>query len=195
MKLGSISEIRTGMILSRKRADSEFDKAETYKLIAIKNVDEEGLFNNEPFEDFDSNDKLDQVYFTKEGDILFRLSHPYTALYIGKLYENLLIPSHFAKIRIKDHRYLPEYVAWYLNREKIKRELLRYQTGSVVPTTNIRILSSLRIKAMDKAKQESIINYNKLYLREKSLLKRLMKENERLNKAITNKLIGGKDND
>ena len=46
---------------------------EKYKAIAIRNIEADGIFNDEPIEEFESNDELDKDYFTEEGDIIIRL--------------------------------------------------------------------------------------------------------------------------
>lgn len=191
MKLGEISEIKTGIVLSRKRANSEFELVEKYKAIAIRNIEADGIFNDEPIEEFESNDELDKDYFTEEGDIIIRLSEPHTAVYIDKSKVGLLVPSQFATIKIEDSRFLPEYVAWYLNLDRVKIELLRHQTGNIMSTTNKNILSSIDIREIDRKRQEKIIKYHNLYLKEKGLLNRLIEENEKYYKCISNKLIGG----
>ena len=87
MRLGEFVEIRTGLVLTRKKAATEYEIESTgYK---HKNIEVDGRFNEEPFEVFKSSDELDKVYFTEEDDILIRLSYPHTAVYIDKNREGL----------------------------------------------------------------------------------------------------------
>lgn len=189
MKLGKIADIRTGLVLTRKKAAVQYEVKKTYKLITLKNIEDNGAFNEEAFEIFESNDELDEEYFTEAGDVLFRLSSPYTAVYIDQRTAGLLVPSYFSIIRIKTTKYLPEYIAWYLNSNKVKKELIKSHTGTAMSTTNNAILSSIEIKEIPIGDQKRIAQIKKLYLREWKLLNRLIKEKEKYYLGVTNKLI------
>ena len=63
MKLGNIAEIRTGLVLVRKKASVEYEVKKTYRLITLKNINDKGVFNKEDFEIFESNDELNKEYF------------------------------------------------------------------------------------------------------------------------------------
>lgn len=189
MKLGEISNIKTGLVLTRKKANIKYEIKDVYKLITLKNIEEDGAFNEEPFDTFKSNDKLDKGYFTEEGDILVRLSHPYTAVYIDESKTGLLVPSYFAIIKLKTKDYIPEYITWYLNTDEAKKELIKSQTGTNISTTNKTILSSIDIKEFSKEDQNRIKEIQKLYFKEKKLLIKLMEEKEKYYKAVINKLL------
>lgn len=79
MQLGDIANIKTGLVLSRKKVEIEYETKAIYKLFSFKNIGEDGTFIHESFEEFANNGILDDHYFTKEGDVLIRLSQPYAA--------------------------------------------------------------------------------------------------------------------
>lgn len=189
MKLGQIARIRTGLVLTRKKATIKYEIKNTYNLITLKNIEDNGTFNEEPFETFESNDKLDEGYFTEEGDILIKLSYPYTTVHIDKSKTGLLVPSYFSIIRLKTSKYIPQYVTWYLNSDKTKRELIKSQTGTAMLTTNKTILTSIRIKEISIEDQRRIAKVRELHLKEIHLLNRLIEEKEKYYKAVTNKLL------
>ncbi|HHU50159.1 MAG: restriction endonuclease subunit S [Caldicoprobacterales bacterium] len=189
MKLGEIAVIRTGLILTRKKATIEYEIQKIYKLITLKNIEDDGEFNKGPFETFESNDALSKEYFTKDGDILIKLSTPFTTICIDEKTAGLLVPSYFSIIRLQTPDYIPEYITWYLNSDKVKRELIKKQTGTSISSTNNTILSSINIKEIPVEDQKRIARIRDLYLKEKSLLKRLIREKEMLYKGITDKLI------
>lgn len=189
MKLGDIAKIRSGLILSRKKATIKYEIKKLYKLITLKDIQDVGLFNMDNIETFESNEELACRYFTKEGDILIRFSAPYTAIYIDREIEGLLIPSYFAIIRLNSKEFLPKYVSWYLNSDQVKRELTRSQAGTAMATTNNRILASINIKRIPLDEQKSIAKVRDLYLRERGLLDRLIGEKDKYYQAITKELI------
>ena len=189
MKLGEIAKIKIGLVLIRKKAKIKYEIKDIYNLITLKNIEDNGAFNEKPFEIFESNDELDKGYFTDEGDILIRLSYPYTAVYIDESKVNLLVPSSFSIIKLTTSNYIPEYIAWYLNSDKAKKELIKSQTGTAMSTTNKTILASIDIKEIPIEDQKRIGKIQELYLKERKLLDRLIEEKEKYYKAVTNKLI------
>lgn len=191
MELGEVAKIKTGLVLSRKKAKGEYDIEAKYKLLTLKNISDEGIINPDSIEDFYSNDKLGNNYFTNEGDVLIRLSHPHTSIYINKEHSGLLIPSYFAIIKVDKNEYLPEYIAWYLNTFAVKKELERSQSGSRIPSTNKNILKTLPVTRITMSKQEAFIELLRLHQQEKLLYKRLIEEKEIWFNEISSRLLKG----
>ncbi|MFX3673533.1 MAG: restriction endonuclease subunit S [Paenisporosarcina sp.] len=191
MQLGEIAHIKTGLVLTRKKAEVEHEMRATYKLLTLKNITEDGIIQADSFEQFGSNDILDEHYFTKEGDVLMRLSHPHTAVYIGKEHEGLLVPSYFAIIKVHHDKFLPEYISWYLNSDAVKKELERSQAGSRIPSTNQNVLKTIPIQVISLSKQKALIELLQLHQKEKTLYRNLIAEKERWFKAVSRKIIQG----
>ncbi|MCM3024191.1 restriction endonuclease subunit S [Heyndrickxia ginsengihumi] len=194
MQLGEIAQIKTGLVLSRKKAEIEYDVKATYKLLTLRNISEDGLIENESFDEFASNDDLDDHYFTEEGDVLMRLSQPYTAVFIDKNYTGLLVPSYFAIIKVNEKKLLPQYAAWYLNTMNVKKELERSQAGSRIPSTNQNAIRNIPIVLPPISKQEVLMELYQLHQKEKTLYKKLIEEKELLFEGVTQQLLGGKKN-
>lgn len=195
MQLGEIAQIKTGLVLSRKKAEIEYDAKATYKLLSLKNISEDGMIVNESFDEFTSNENLDDHYFTEEGDVLMRLSQPYTTVYIDKNYTGLLIPSYFAIIKVNETKVLPQYIAWYLNTVNVKKELERSQAGSRIPSTNQHTIKNIPIVLTSINKQQVLIEFYQLHQREKQLYKKLIEEKELLFHGVTQQILGGIKND
>jgi restriction endonuclease S subunit len=191
MQLGEIAHIKTGLVLTRKKAEVEHEVRGMYKLLTLKNITEDGIIQADSFEQFGSNDILDDHYFTEEGDVLMRLSHPHTAVYIGKECEGLLVPSYFAIIKVYHDKFLPQYIAWYLNSSEVKKELERSQAGSRIPSTNQNVLKTIPIQALSLSKQKVLIELLQLHQKEKALYRKLIAEKERWFKAVSRKIIQG----
>src|SRR5690625_2094537 len=108
MKLGEISSIESGLILSRKRSRNNIEFVKEYKVLSLNNIEVQGDFNEAQLERFQSNDELEGHYFTKPGDVLLRLNAPFTSVYINESKADILIPSFFVTIKIKHEDFLPE---------------------------------------------------------------------------------------
>jgi restriction endonuclease S subunit len=189
MLLGVLSRIKIGLVLTRKKAEDYEIKAR-YRLLTVKNIEQTGMFNDESFDIFVSNDELHSQYFTNEGDILIRLSYPNTAVYIGEEQSGLLVPSYFAIIKLQNTNFLPEYIAWYLNTDKVKNELVKSQSGTNILSTNKNVLGKIDIPQIPLEKQQIIINIHRLNHRENKLLQQLIQEKKRFYKAISHTIIG-----
>jgi len=74
----------------------------------------------------------------------------------------------------------------------VKADLLKFQTGTNIPSTNKKILEQLSIPELDRHKQEMITRLQQLYRKEKSLYRRLMQEKEKLYKAVAYSIAGMK---
>lgn len=192
MQLGEIAQVKTGLVLSRKKAEFEHDAKAKYKLLSLKNISEDGSIVNELFDEFISNDDLDHHYFTEEGDVLIRLSQPYTAVFIDKDHTGLLVPSYFAIIKVNEAKVLPQYAAWYLNSLNVKKELERSQAGSRIPSTNQHAIRNIPIMLASISKQQILIELFLLHQREKMLYKKLIEEKELLFQGVTQQILGGK---
>lgn len=185
MKLSDIAEIRTGQVLSRKQAKGELGIP--YKVFTLSSILKDGKINKDLIEDFQSNSMIDEQLLTKEDDVLIRLSAPYTAVYITKEYENILIPSLVAVIRLKSEEYLPEYVKIFLNSKIAKDEIKREASGTVITTVTTKSLKEMFIPCLPLQKQKRLIHFTKAYLDEKDIMEKIMKLKEEEYQFIINK--------
>lgn len=195
MFLGDIAEIKTGLVLSRKKAEIKTDVKATYKLLTLNNIGEDGSIINDSFEEFFCNELLEDHYFTKEGDVLLRLSRPFTAIYIDQSLLGLLVPSYFAVIKVNEEKILPQFLAWYLNTNNVKKELQRSQSGSRIASTNQQAIKRIPIRETPISKQKTWIKLYALHQKEKLLYKKLIEEMELYFQGITRQLLGGKENE
>lgn len=189
MRLGEIAQIRTGLVLSRKKAGLDYTTKIIYQLLTLKNISEDGIIENDVFEAFASSDELDRHYFTEEGDVLMRLSQPYTAVYIDQGHRGLLVPSYFAIIKVNQAKVLPQYMTWYLNTQQVKKELERSQAGSRIPGTNKHVIRNLPVVLTPMSKQKTLVELYRLYQTEKRLYRNLIEEKERWFQGITQQLF------
>ncbi len=189
MKLDEIAIITPGLVTTRKKASIKFEVKQTYKLLTLNAVGDYGSIDINELSNFESVEKLNKGYFTEQGDILVRLNEPFTSIYINKKDEGILIPSYFVKLRITTKKFKPAYIAWYLNSEKVKRDFLRSQSGTLVPSINQKVIKELDIPIKNIEEQEDILNFYNLYIREIDLMKQLMKERKKQFNGITERLL------
>ncbi|MGL6175166.1 MAG: hypothetical protein ACRC1P_11225 [Cellulosilyticaceae bacterium] len=170
MLLGKIGKVRAGLVLSRKKSMDEKTVKQTKHVLNIKNIESNGTFGNAEYETFEAKEVIEDQYISKQGDIVMRLSYPYTVVLIDETHEGLVIPSHFAIIDVETQEVLPEYLAWYLNQERVKQELKSRQSGTSNLTTNKKVLESLDIQVLSQKRQEELIQLYAVFLEEQRLL-------------------------
>jgi len=189
MKLINMSEVQTGLVLVRKRAYAKDKDVRKYTMLTLKSFDSKGWLNGNEMDVFFSKEKLENKYLTNKGDIIIRLTNPYTAICINDTQEGLVIPSNFAIIRLKGQKFIPEFVALFLNSEIIEKKFFKSSISTTIPLIKTKHLRDIDISEKPLAVQKKIVELNQLQVMEKMLLSRLMKEKEKLAKASINKII------
>lgn len=193
MKLKDICSLNAGLVISRKKY-SEKDRLHrvkkiSYKLLNLNAVDDLGIIDQSKLEVFHSNELLDEQYLTSQGDILVRLNYPYTSTMITEENVGLVIPSYFIILRLENTRFTSEYVAWYLNTDRIKKELMKNQSGTLIPSINQKNLGDLDIEERSREDQENISHLFQLVIRERQLIKKLAEEKENYYRGITESIL------
>lgn len=188
--IGEVATIRTGIVAARKKVEQNAIIRYQYKMLNLKCVASEGYINKEYIEDYESSLPLKLDCLTQMGDILVRLSAPYTAILIKEQdLCGLVIPSHFAIIRVNRRIVLPEYVYWTLGREKINTQIRQNSSGSTAfGTISSGLIANLPIRLLPIEKQRVLGELLKLSEREQELLHRLAEQKEKYNKELIYKI-------
>jgi len=189
MNLTNISEVQTGLVLVRKRADAKDKDTHKYRMLTLKSFEPQGVLNEHELDVFFSKEQLEKKYLTNKGDIIVRLTTPYTAICINDKEEGLVIPSNFAIIRLKEQTYIPEFVALFLNSEIIEKKFFKSSISTTIPLIKTKHLREIDISDIPLTTQKKIVELNQLQVKEKMLLSCLMKEKEKFAKASINKII------
>ena len=189
MKVTNISDVQTGLVLVRKRADTNDKDTHKYRILTLKSFDPNGWLNEGEMDVFFSKEKLENKYLTTKGDIIIRLTTPYTAICINDDQEGLVIPSNFAIIRLKEQTFIPEFVALFLNSEIIEKRFFKSSISTTIPLITTKHLRDMDIPEKPLSLQKKIVELNQLQVKEKKLLSLLIREKEKLAKTGINKII------
>lgn len=188
MYLADVAEVRTGLVLSRKKANDEDLLQYEYKALNLKCMMPDGYLVLENSEVFISNEKIKPDFLTQRNDVLVRLSNPYTAVYITEEAQcGYVIPSHFAIIRAYENLAVPEYINWFLKRDTIKQKITQNGSGSTAfGTISSGFLASLEMRDMPISEQMIIGKLLLLAEKEQELLYRLAENKAKYNKMMIN---------
>ena len=185
MKLGTVATIRSGLVLSRKlsRELSPF----RYPLLNLRAIHPDGYILSDSLEVFYATEPLRQEYLTQQGDIIIRLSIPYTAILIDSGMVGMVVSSNFAIIRLNQDCILPEYLLWLLNTADTKKKVYESSSSNMLSAVRPTFFAELEILPFNLANQEKIAKLNLLAKRETWLLKKLAEEKERYYAAVIEK--------
>lgn len=189
MNLTNISEVQTGLVLVRKRADAKDKDTHKYHMLTLKSFEPQGVLNEHELDVFFSKEKLENKYLTNKGDVIIRLTAPYTAICINDMQEGLVIPSNFAIIRLRKQKFIPEFIALFLNSEIIGKKFFKSAISTTIPLIKTTHLRDVDIPEKTLEMQKKIVELNQLQVKEKILLSHLMEEKDKLAKATINKII------
>lgn len=191
VKLGDISSITTGQVIKRKEARPGDVDAIQYRILTLKSFDEDGFLVKEEIDSFKASEEIESKYITSKGDIVVRLSMPFTSITIDEESEGILIPSLFVAIRVNCNDILPSYLSLYLNSNKMKKQYIKEARGSAIQILKTSAFKEFEIMIPDMSIQEQAVTLNELLMREKRLLQLLIKENNKRNQIILEKMITG----
>ena len=190
MIISDIAVVRTGLVTARKKKRADGSKSFEYALLNLKCISPEGYIDSTQLESYEIAEELKDEYLTRRGDILVRLSTPYTAVFIDRRELcGLVIPSHFAIIRA-DRRYaMPEYILWTLRRDKNRIAMMQNSSGSATfGTISSGLIASLPITLLPLSEQQILGNLMILSEREQELLDKLSAEKKKYNTLLLNKI-------
>ena len=178
MTIGEIAVIRTGLVTARKKKENSSLRTYKYQLLNLKCIANEGYIDKTYVEPYELSEELKDDYLTRMGDILVRLSTPYTAVIIDRTELcGIVVPSHFAIIRVDRCLALPEYVFWSLKRNKNRITMMQNSSGSTAfGTISSGLISSLTITLLPLQKQQIIGDLLILSKREQQLMSKLTEE-------------------
>lgn len=190
MTINDIAVVRTGLVTARKKKDAASLGTYKYQLLNLRCIANEGYIDKNYIEPYELSEELKDDYLTRMGDILIRLSAPYTAVMINKPELcGIVVPSHFAIIRVDERYALPGYVFWVLRREKNKITMMQNSSGSTAfGTISSGLISSLSITLLPLHEQQIIGELLCLSEREQELLQKLSEEKKTYNTLLLNQI-------
>ena len=177
MKLGNIATVRSGLVLSRKQAREPSDIR--YPLLNLRSINPGGYIEADQLDVFVAAEYLLPDYPSQIGDVIVRLTAPYTAILVDKVTAGMVISSNFVIIRADRRELLPEYLFWLINTPKIKRSIYENTSSNMLGAIKAKYFSDFEVPSLPIAKQQQIAAMNELALKETKLLRQLADEKER----------------
>ena len=204
--LNQIVEIQAGLVLSRTGAKQlELIKRNVaekvsditvrkYKAITLRSITDVGILDLSQCDDFDSKEEISDRYLTHNNDILVRMFTPLKCCLINSEEENLVVPSQFCILKLKDSFrdiILPEYLYLVMRNKDFSKQVQKLEEGFQLRSIKTSSIAKIKINIPDIATQEKLINVSNLIRRKEKLMSELIIQEKLYNETILEKLIKG----
>lgn len=187
--IGDLSEVMVGLVLKRKEAELIDVKRHHYKALTLRSINPEGWIDESLLDNFEGSEQLADRYLCLVGDVIIKLTPPYTAVAIDKTLSRSVVPSQFAIIRCNCSLIDSDYLAMFLNTDRVKKLIALGSTGITVPMIKTGTLRKIEVPIPGMEKQSKIASIGKLIVQENHLLNELIATKERYYKALTEAIL------
>lgn len=189
MKLKEIADIRTGLVLSRKKATLSADVKIDYKQITLKSFSNTTSLTLDYIDNFASTKEIADTYLSCVGDVVVRLREPITAVYIDESAKNMVIPSLMAIVRVESSMMYGEFLAYYINSTTSQQMLEKEIKGTTIAAIKTKDLEELEVVLPSLEDQKKVVAFMKLSQNEMELLDKLKKEKQQFSHAVLDTII------
>lgn len=186
--LEQVADLLIGTPITRYRYRSGKDeKAFEYTLFSQNMLSPTGLAQTVESDLYVANTDLTKRC-TNIGDVVYGLRTPNHAVSIDAAHEGFLVQSYMCIIRCHEQYVLPEYLAFYLNTDHIKRQLYKHLQGTSIALLNIQQLKKVQLQLPSLAQQQQIIDLMQAGFQEVDVLRQLIKKKQTLLKGLVESL-------
>lgn len=176
--LGDIARFRSGLVLRRKESKEKTEFQ--YPLLTLQSMNPKGSINHNSLKPFWATEALNPEYLTKPGEIVLRLTAPYTAVFITEVTKGILVSSNFIIITCREEKTIPEYLAWLLNTPDFKKEIYKAASSNMLDAVTGAVFAKVKVTLPPLEVQQKIVTVYELSQKECDLLRRLTAEKEKL---------------
>ena len=177
MKLQDLASVRSGLVLSRKQ--SKEPVGYPYRSINLRAIQSDASINLSEVDVYQAKEPLKSEYLSQKGDIIVRLTTPYTAVLIDETTAGMVISSNFVVVRIESQAILPEYLFWLLNTQSVKCDIYENATSNMLGAVNAKFLAEIEVAVLPIKDQYKIAQIYLSSRHEIRLLKELADEKEK----------------
>lgn len=188
VRLDEAAVINTGLVTARKQARGVSNNIIQYKLLNLKAINGKGFIEDSLLDDFETLEEIKPIYITRIGDIVVRLTFPFTAVLIDEMHTGIIVPSHFVVIRTNAKKIIPEYLFWLLNTEKVRQQLQQNISSTMIGTVKPMTYAALNVEQITLEEQRKIADIYLLSKKELMLLDQLVKQKELYYKTAIDKI-------
>ncbi len=182
MQLKKWVTIRSGLVVARKatREGNQYD----YQQLTLKSFHPQCRLDRSQLADFKSGSPLEDRYLTQVGDVIVRLTMPYTAVLIDEQTAGLVVTSNFAILRQEDPIIYPKYLYWLMNSRAVKAALERDTASTMMGSIGPKSVGEISVVLPPMEQQKTMGDLYGLSLQEQWLLEQLIEEKSKYNRWV-----------
>lgn len=186
VRLGDVATVRCGLVLARKQSPTPTDAR--YRLLNLRSINADGCVEMAMLDEYYAVESLSSEYLSQAGDVIVRLTAPYTAILVDDETAGMVVSSNFVIIRPNPRQLISGYLAWLLNTRKAKRVIFENTSSNMLGAINPKYFACMEVALPSIDRQSAIADLNALALKEGRLLRRLADEKKRYCDFIMNTL-------
>ena len=186
MRLGDVATVRCGLVLSRKQSPTPTNAR--YHLLNLRSINADGCVEMAMLDEYYAVESRSSEYLSQVGDVIVRLTAPYTAILVDDEIAGMVVSSNFVIIRPNPRQLISGYLAWLLNTRKATRVIFENTSSNMLGAINPKYFACMEVALLSIDRQSAIADLNALALKEGRLLRRLADEKKRYCDFIMNTL-------
>lgn len=187
LKLKEIANVQSGLVVARKKALAESQIIKSYFQLNLTSVSKDGYIIKESLDVLNAKEIISNDYLTREGDIVVRLTAPYTAVYIEKKNEGIVVSSNFCLVR-NVQSYSKKFLGYFLNCNAVKKYFSSNTQGSTIMNISNAVVEEILIPTIDIKTQEWYSKILKLQIRKIEISEKISECESRLLKQLLKKI-------
>lgn len=187
MKLEELCTIKTGAPTSRAKKIAEGVEPREVKVLLPRAMQGGAIIDEELA--IETVGEVKEENFTREGDVVIKLSTPYDSVYIDKAHEGIMITSFGMVLRKKDDAELDmRFLSLFLNLPQTNSVLQAVSTGQSAAMAMLKrqTVADIEISLLPLERQEKLASLFQVVRERKNQYERLI---ELDNELVTSQMI------
>lgn len=195
MKLEELCTIKTGAPTSRAKKIAEGVEPREVKVLLPRAMQGGAIIDEELA--IETVGEVKEENFTREGDVVIKLSTPYDSVYIDKAHEGIMITSFGMVLRKKDDTELDmRFLSLFLNLPQTNSVLQAVSTGQSAAMAMLKrqTVADIEISLLPLERQEKLASLFQVVRERKNQYERLIELDNELVTSQMIKSIWGEEN-
>lgn len=195
MKLEELCTIKTGAPTSRAKKIAEGVEPREVKVLLPRAMQGGAIIDEELA--IETVGEVKEENFTREGDVVIKLSTPYDSVYIDKAHEGIMITSFGMVLRKKDDTELDmRFLSLFLNLPQTNSVLQAVSTGQSAAMAMLKrqTVADIEVSLLPLERQEKLASLSQIVRERKNQYERLIELDNELVTSQMIKSIWGEEN-
>ena len=193
-RLEEVCAIKTGTPIGRVRPNSDSDAAIEERVLVPRAMKEAGIIDGELVVEKVCPEKINQDFYTREDDVILKLSSPHDAVHIDAEHEGIIVTSFGMILRRK--RDVPlnmRYLSLFLNHPQTNAMLQAISTGQSTSLSMLKrgAVADIEVPILPLERQDALASLFSAVQGRKQAYRKLIELDDELVSSLMTDLIWG----